>query len=94
MPSPCVAAPGALVGVVVLYFLRGPGPLRPTVIGRTTTLITSAILTALALARLLQLDWLTANWIHGCVGALYVVVGINLAYLAHRAVTWRAPGPD
>ena len=85
--------PGALVGVVVLYFLRGPAPLRPTVIGRATSLVTSAVLTAFAVARLLRLEWLPANWIDWCVGALYLVVGINLAYLVRRAVTWRAPGP-
>ena len=72
---------------------RGPGPLRPTVIGRATSLVTSAILIAFALARLLQLEWLPANWIDWCVGALYLVVGVNLAYFAHRAVSWRATGP-
>lgn len=82
--------PGALIGVVILYFLRGPAPLCPTVIGRATFLVTSAILTSFALARLLQLEWLPADWIDLGVAALYVVIGTNLAYLAVRAVTWRS----
>jgi cardiolipin synthase len=86
--------PGVLVGVLVLYFLRGPAPLRPTVIGRVTSFVASTVLTAFAVARLLRLGWLPANWIDWCVGALYLIVGINLAYLVYQAVTWRASGPD
>ena len=83
--------PGALAGVVVLYFLRGPAPLRPTVIIRATSLVTNALLIGLALALLLRPEWLQADWVDWPLGVLYVLGGANLVHLAYRAVTWPAP---
>jgi cardiolipin synthase len=80
--------PGALIAVVVLYFVRGPAALRPTVIGRAAGVVTHAVLIGLALALLLRPEWLQANWIDWPVRALYVVVGVNVTYLAYRVVTW------
>lgn len=83
--------PGALVGVVLLYFLRGPVPLHPTVIVRSTSLVTSVLLIGLALALLLRPEWLRPDWGQWPLGVLYVLGGVNLVYLAYRAVTWPAP---
>jgi phosphatidylglycerophosphate synthase len=82
--------PCALIAVVVLYFVRGPAPLRPTVIGRVAGVVTNSVLIGLALALLLRPGWLYANWIEWPVRALYLVVGVNVAYLAYRVMTWDA----
>ena len=70
---------------------RGPTPLRPTVIGRAAGVVTNAVLLGLALALLLRPDLLRANWIEWPVNALYLVVGVNVAYLTYQRVrTWDA----
>ncbi len=83
--------PGALLGVVALYFLRGPAPLHPTNIVRSTSLATTALLVGLALALLLRPELLRADWVEWPLGVLYVLGGINLVYLVYRAMTWPAP---
>jgi len=48
-----VRYPLLLIGVIVLYFARGPAPLPPTIIGRTTTFATSVLLVVIAFKPLL-----------------------------------------
>ena len=83
-----VRYPGALVAVVVLYFTRGPIPLRPTPIVRATALVSNVVLIVAALTLLLAPTWLPARWIDWSLQALYVVLAVNLAHLIHRAVNW------
>ncbi len=80
--------PGTLVAVLVLYFTRGPVPLRPSVIGKASSLVTNVVLVAIAVEELLQPPWLPEPWIAWSVRALYVLLGANLLYLFYQAVTW------
>ena len=48
-----VRYPLLLIGVIVLYFARGPAPLPPTITGRTTTFATSVLLVVIAIKPLL-----------------------------------------
>jgi phosphatidylglycerophosphate synthase len=84
-----VRYPGALVAVVVLYFARGPIPLRPTAIVRATALASNVVLIVAALALLLEPVWLPTRWIDWSLQALYVVVAVNLVHLIRRAVRWQ-----
>lgn len=83
-----VRYPILLIGVFVIYFVRGPRPLQPTLIGRATTLATSAVLLVIAANSFLIISWPTPLWIEWCVRLLYILIGANILYLINRAVTW------
>jgi len=76
--------------VFILYFVHRPVPLRPTVIGRTTTFATSIILLVIALKTLLSTTWPTPQAIEWLVGALYFIIGINLLSLFRWNLGWQA----
>ncbi len=93
LPAPLFALmvlryPGALMAVVVLYFLRGPAPLRPTAIGKTSFVMSNLVLIVFAVASLLRPAWLTSQEFTWAVRVLYLVTGANLAHLIHRGITW------
>jgi len=76
-----VRYPLLLIGVFIMYFVRGPVPLRPTIIGRLTTFSTSVVLLAIACRILLSLTWPTSLIIEWSVRLLYLLLGVNLIYL-------------
>ena len=53
-----VRYPLLLIGVLVLYFARGPTPLSPTIIGKVTTSATSIVLLVIAVTLLVATPWL------------------------------------
>jgi len=81
--------PGALIGVLLLYFTRGPMPIRPTALVRVTAVASNIILMTAALSLLLRPDWLTTEWFDRSLQSLYAVVVVNLVHSLHRAVRWR-----
>ncbi len=83
-----VRYPVLLIGVLVLYFVRGPRPLRPTLIGRATTFATSIVLLTIALKTLLPVSWPTTLWIEWSVWFLYVLISVNILYLIQLAFAW------
>jgi len=83
-----VRYPGALLGVVALYFTCGPMPLRPTTVVRATALAANVVMIGAALALLLAPEWLTTKWFDWSLSVLYVVVLVNLLHLVRRAVGW------
>jgi len=83
-----VRYPGSLLGVVVLYFVQGPMPIRPTAVVRATALASNVVLLGTALALLLRPEWLTTSWFEWSLQTLYVVVIVNLLHLVRRTVGW------
>ena len=83
-----VRYPVVLIGVLVMYFARGPAPLRPTLIGRATTFATSVVLLVIALKTLLPISWPPPLWIEWSVRFLYFLIGVNILYLINRGATW------
>ena len=83
--------PLSLIGVLVLYFARRPVPLRPTIIGRTTTFATSVVLLVIAFKLLLATTWPASLWIEWSVWSLHFLIGANILYLLYRGVAWGDP---
>ncbi len=83
-----VRYPVAFVGILVIYFVQGPVPLRPTFIGKTTTFVTSVVLLAIALKTLLSVSWPSPPVIEWSIRLLYFLITINILYLINRATTW------
>ena len=83
-----VRYPILLIGVLVMYFVRGPGPLRPTLIGRATTFVISVVLLVFAFKILLQTSWPTPQWIEWSVRFLYILISVNILFLIKRGAAW------
>ena len=82
--------PLMLIGVLVLYFARGPAPISPTVIGRVTTFATSIVLLVIAVDFLFSISWLPSFWIDWSVWSLQFLIGANILYLLYRGAFWAA----
>ncbi len=80
--------PGALVGVIALYFIKGPIEVRPTVLGKTVTALSAILLTVSGAAGLIRPAWLEVDWIRFALAGLAVPLAANLVYLLVRAATW------
>jgi phosphatidylglycerophosphate synthase len=80
--------PLSLIGVVILYFLKGPARLTPTVIGRVTTLATSVLLLVIAGKLLLATNLPPSMWIDWSVQGVQLLIAANIVYLVYRSVTW------
>jgi phosphatidylglycerophosphate synthase len=80
--------PLSLIGVVILYFAKGPAPLTPTVIGRVTTLSTNILLLVIACKLLLATNLLPSLWIDWSVQGVQLLIAANIVYLIYRGVTW------
>jgi cardiolipin synthase len=83
-----VRYPILLIGVFIIYFVRGPRPLQPTLIGKATTFATSVVLLVIAANSLLLISWPTPLWIEWCVRLLYILIGVNILYLINQGVAW------
>ena len=83
-----VRYPLLLIGVLVLYFARGPAPLPPTIIGRMTTFATSVVLLVIAFKLLLPTTWPPSLWIEWSLRSLYLLIGANILYLLYCGVAW------
>jgi cardiolipin synthase len=80
-----VRYPVLLIGVFVMYFVRGPIALHPSFIGKATTFATSIVLLVIAFKMLLQISWPAPLAIEWSVRFLYVLIGANILYLIKRA---------
>lgn len=80
--------PLSLIGVVILYFAKGPAPLTPTAIGRVTTLATNILLLVIACKLLLATNLLPWLWIDWSVQGVQLLLAANIVYLIYRAVIW------
>jgi phosphatidylglycerophosphate synthase len=89
-----VRYPLLLIGVIILYFARGPAPLAPTLIGRTTTFATSILLLVIALKQLLSTSWPPSIWIDWALWSLYLLIGANILYLFYCGVAWAGLGKN
>lgn len=85
-----VRYPLMLVGVLVLYFARGPAPLSPTIIGRTTTFATTVLLLMIAFKILLPINLSPSLWVEWSLKSLYFLISANVLYLFYRGVVWAA----
>ncbi len=83
-----VRYPILLIGVLIIFFVRGPSALRPTLIGKATTFATSIVLLMIALNTLLPTAWLVPLVIEWSVRLLYVLISANILYLVYRGVAW------
>lgn len=83
-----VRYPIVLIGVLVLYFARGPAPLYPTAIGRMTTFATSVVLLAIAFKLLLTSGFPETLRIDWAVWCIHFLIATNIIYLVFRGVTW------
>ena len=84
-----VRYPLLLIVVLVMYFVRGPTPLRPTLIGRLTTFATSIVLLVIAYQTLLSTSWPTPSSIEWAVRFLYLLICVNMFYLVRWGVYWK-----
>ncbi len=80
--------PLMLIGVLILYFARGPAQLSPTIIGKATTFATSVVLLVIATTLLVAVPWLPSLWIDWSVWFLQFLIAANILYLLYRGVTW------
>lgn len=81
-----VRYPLMLVGVIVLYFAKGPAPLSPTIIGKLTTFVTSVVLLVIATTLLVAIPWLPSLWIDWSVWCLQWLIAANILYLLYRGI--------
>lgn len=84
-----VRYPLSMIGVLVLYFVRGPAPLIPTMIGRLTTLAATIVLLVIAFRLLLTPDLPPALWVDWLVVAVQPLLAANIIYLIYRGVAWQ-----
>ena len=84
-----VRYPLLLIAVLAMYFVRGPVPLRPTLIGKMTTFASSIVLLIIAIKSLLSLSWPNASLIEWSVRFLYLMITVNLFYILQWGVNWR-----
>ena len=80
-----VRYPVLLFGMLVMYFVRRPVPLRTTFIGRAATFVTSVVLLVIASKILLMTSWPTPLIIDWSIRVLYVLIAANILYLINRA---------
>ncbi len=83
-----VRYPLMLIGVLVLYFAKGPAPLSPTIIGKLTTFATCVVLLVIAISLLVATPWLQSLWIDWSVWYLQLLIAANILYLLYRGITW------
>jgi cardiolipin synthase len=81
-----VRYPLMLIGVLILYFARGPVPLNPTAIGKVTTFATSILLLVITFKLLLTSDMRSTLWIDWAVSCIHFLVAANVIYLIYRGV--------
>lgn len=81
--------PLMLAAVFIMYFVRGPAPLRPTLVGRLTTFASSFVLLVIACKILLSLSWPTPASIEWSVRFLYLLIFANMIYLLQRGLGWQ-----
>lgn len=80
--------PGTLIGSLILYFARGPAPLRPTIIGKVTSAATVIVLLAIAFALLLEPSWLLEPWLVWSARILCGLIGLDILYLVRQVFAW------
>jgi len=83
-----VRYPLGVIGVIVLYFARGPAPLSPTIIGRTTTFVTNVLLLVIAFKILLPTTWPPSVWIEWSLQCLCFLIAANILYLFYCGFSW------
>jgi cardiolipin synthase (CMP-forming) len=84
-----VRYPLLLIGVLVLYFAKGPAPLAPTFIGKVTTFVTSVVLLSVAVILLVPKTWPPSSWVEQSVWYLHLLIAANILYLLYRGAVWR-----
>ena len=89
-----VRYPLLLIGVLVLYFARGPAPLSPTIIGKVTTFATHVVLLVIAVKLLLPTNLPPSLWIEWSLRSLYFLIGANILYLFYCGVAWAGLGKN
>ena len=89
-----VRYPLLLIGVIILYFARGPAPLAPTLIGRATTFATSILLLVIALKLSLPTTWPPSLWIQWSLWSLYLLIAANILYLFYCGFAWTGLGKN
>ncbi len=81
-----VRYPGVLSGAILLFLFHGPAPIRPTLIGKATTLLSAAVLVAIGVAVLARPSWLPDRWLTWSLHVLVAAVLINLVFLIVRVI--------
>ena len=81
-----VRYPALLLGVFVIYFVRGPIALRPSFVGKATTFAISIVLLVIAFKTLLQISWPAPLAIEWSVRFIYLATGVNILYLIKRGL--------
>lgn len=83
-----VRYPLSIIAALIMYIAKGSLALRPTAIGRATTLITSMVLLMLVIRLLLDIDWPAHETVSTVIWALQALIVVNIAFLAYRGAVW------
>ena len=84
-----VRYPLMLIGMLILYFAKGPVPLDPTIIGKVTTFAASVVLLFIAFIFLVSAAWAPSLWIGWSVWCLQLLIAANILYLLYRGMFWK-----
>jgi cardiolipin synthase len=83
--------PLMLVGTVILYIVRGPVQLGPTVIGKVTTFVTSVVLLFIGITLLMSAPGFASKWLEVSIWCLQILVSVNILYLLYLGIVWKGP---
>ena len=75
----------------VLYFVRGPAQLGPTVIGKITNFATSVVLLFIGITFLVSAPWSALKWMEVSIWCLQILVSVNILYLLYLGLVWKGP---
>ena len=81
--------PGSLVGAMILSFAVGPRYVTATLVGKATTWLVFVSFIGAGGLFLLAPERQGDDWLRWAMDGITVLLAINLAYLAWRALAWR-----
>ncbi len=83
-----VRYPLLFIAVFIMFFVRGPALMGPSLLGKVTTFLTSLVLLATAFKTLLFATWPTPLVSEWSFWVLYFLLSVNIVYLVYQGIIW------